>query len=121
MAPPIIVDANGDIMFFSSVAELQQSLEPIDVLNGEYQVFDCEGRRLQLTTRSTNLHSNPVLQWIDPVELQEIALNSGVKNVETINDLKQRLLNFIACASNTEQSKVNIESLDTAQKIVATL
>ncbi len=48
MQTPIIVDQNGDVMFFGSVEEAEAYIEPIDVKNNEYVAFDSEGRLLRL-------------------------------------------------------------------------
>ncbi len=47
--PPIFVvptDGGGDLFVYFSVREAEGDLEPIDVANDEYQLFDVEGREL---------------------------------------------------------------------------
>lgn len=46
--PPIVVDENGDLTIFNSVAEAEGHLEPVDVANDEYVAYDAKGRRLRL-------------------------------------------------------------------------
>lgn len=43
MRPPIIVNNFGDVMFFASVAAVEQYLEAIDIENNEYVAYDSEG------------------------------------------------------------------------------
>jgi hypothetical protein len=47
MQPPIIVDDKGDVSIFDSVEQAQRYLEPIDIRNGEYVIYDREGRLLR--------------------------------------------------------------------------
>jgi len=49
MKPPLIVNEHGDISIYSDVDVMLCSLESIDVENGEYQVFDSEGRKVELS------------------------------------------------------------------------
>lgn len=51
-APIIVEERGGDMTFFDSVTKAEQSLEAIDVENGEYVVYDSEGRLLELRTIS---------------------------------------------------------------------
>jgi hypothetical protein len=48
MKAPIIVNGHGDVSIFESVEYAEQYLEPIDVKNKEYIVYDSEGHILQL-------------------------------------------------------------------------
>lgn len=43
MKTPIVICDNGDISIFRSVADAELSLEPIDVINGEYVAYDARG------------------------------------------------------------------------------
>jgi hypothetical protein len=51
---PIIVYEHGDTMIFASVHAAENYLEAIDVLNGEYVVYDSEGSKLQLIVKSVS-------------------------------------------------------------------
>lgn len=44
--PISIVEKNGDTVFYHSLQEAEVSVESIDVLNHEYEVFDASGKRL---------------------------------------------------------------------------
>lgn len=46
--PPIILYNWGDVEVFASVDQLEQHLEPIDIENGEYLLFDSEARILEV-------------------------------------------------------------------------
>lgn len=43
MKPPIIVDEHGDIEAYASLEEAALAMEPIDVSNGEYCIYDSTG------------------------------------------------------------------------------
>lgn len=44
---PIIVNENGDIDIFRDLETTENYLEPIDIKNGEYEIFDSEGRVIE--------------------------------------------------------------------------
>lgn len=48
MRPPIIIDEHGDISFFRSVEAAARYIEPVDVHNNEYIVYDSTGYLLNL-------------------------------------------------------------------------
>jgi len=48
--PPILVLADDGPSVFETIEEVERRLEPIDVRNGEYRVFDAEGFPLELST-----------------------------------------------------------------------
>jgi hypothetical protein len=50
--PPIVVDYNGDVCVFATVAEAEAYLEPSDVDAAHLFVYDSAGRLLQLTDAS---------------------------------------------------------------------
>jgi hypothetical protein len=52
MIEPIIVDENGDITIFDSVLDATLKLEAIDVINGEYTLYDSAGNVLCATAES---------------------------------------------------------------------
>ena len=47
---PLVIDASGELLLFRDVSSMENYLEPIDVHNGEYLVYDSEGRKVLLTT-----------------------------------------------------------------------
>jgi hypothetical protein len=59
MAPPLVLDAKGDLLFFKSAAHLEAYVEAIDVANGEYGAcWDAEGRLLTLVVEA---HESAIL------------------------------------------------------------
>jgi hypothetical protein len=80
MRLPIIASSSGDVLIFETVELAQGYIEPQDVEDNEYIVFDSEGRLLQLVLRTQD----------------EIL----VEQVETIPNhaaqLQQTLINFLS-------------------------
>ena len=102
MKPPIIADNRGDLCVFDTVRWAESYMDPVDVRNGEYVVFDSEG--LLLTPR---------------VEDKDRRERIVLKPEETIpthaNDLRTKLLYFL---SRTKFGSPGMEELTLAQLIV---
>jgi hypothetical protein len=50
--PPIIIDARGNLLVFSTLAAAERELTPADVREGRYPVaYDSEGRLLRIEVR----------------------------------------------------------------------
>lgn len=48
----ILVDVNsGDVTKYKSLADMARSIEPVDVKEGAYEVFDWDGRCINLIVR----------------------------------------------------------------------
>lgn len=45
--PVTLVERNGDKSTFHTLIEAAGAVEPIDVLNGEYTIFDANGMELE--------------------------------------------------------------------------
>ncbi|TWU06727.1 hypothetical protein CA54_51260 [Symmachiella macrocystis] len=46
--PPIILYENGNVEFFGNLSDVICYVEPIDILNHEYVIYDSEGRIITL-------------------------------------------------------------------------
>jgi len=46
VAPPIVVQNQGEVILFDSIEDAQLWMEAIDVRNNEYEIFDSTGLRL---------------------------------------------------------------------------
>ena len=53
---PIIIDAKGDVELFASLAAAETALEPVDVANEEYKIFDSEGVLLGAMVATDGIH-----------------------------------------------------------------
>jgi hypothetical protein len=47
MRPPIVADNCGDITLFETIDSAERFLEPIDIRNQEYELFDADGNILR--------------------------------------------------------------------------
>jgi len=92
IAPPIVVDARGNLLVFSSRAEAEAYLEPDRVRSGEYPVaYDREGRLLRIQVRVDERHVlglfKRVSERTEIVETEHIATHEAA--------LRALLLRFI--------------------------
>lgn len=79
--PPIVVDENGDIEVYPTVAMAGQALEAIDVIEGSYEMFDSEGRQLLLVAHGDLVSIElPRDSHSDPAQL-EFRLRRYIKAV----------------------------------------
>jgi hypothetical protein len=64
---PIFVIEGLDIHVYNSIDETLRALEPIDVRNNEYSVYDRDGRRLELRVARTRFwgHEKVVLDNVE--------------------------------------------------------
>lgn len=46
MKMPIVLSENGDISIYDSLNKLESHIEPVDVLNSEFEIYDSAGKRL---------------------------------------------------------------------------
>ena len=76
--PPIIADNRGDLCVFETVAQAESYMEPVDVRNGEYVVFDSEGRLLVPVVASNGNRERTVLKSAESVPAHEKALRDAL-------------------------------------------
>lgn len=90
--PPIIVDARGDLLVFSSVGAAERELSPADIREGHYPIaFDADGRKLRIEVRVRErkiLGLFPeVKEWVEVVAVEHIPTHEQT--------LRELLLRFI--------------------------
>ena len=92
MRPPIIVDARGDLLVFSSIRAAERELAPADVREGHYPVaYDADGRRLRIEVRS---HEYKVMGLFPRVKEEVLVI--PVEHIPTHEQtLREFLLRFI--------------------------
>jgi len=78
-----ILSENGDISFFKTLKGLISYIEPIDVKNGEYTLFDSDGRVIKLGVIKNN----------DKEKI--IATNTEIKDTKSLYLLLFRLCEYI--------------------------
>lgn len=106
MRPPIIADNRGDITLFDSVDAAERYLEPVDIRNQEYELFDSEGtilcaniskddrgvERIKLERDDSMSPDQSRLCRKLSAYLQELGLDRGANC--SLSDLVQRVSDF---------------------------
>ena len=90
MKTPIIVDGHGNVSIFESVEYAEQYLEPIDVKNEEYVVYNGEGHLLQLEISQKELL--PIFGRTELIETVKISTTESTTNHS--GELRKLLINF---------------------------
>ena len=67
----VIVVDNGDLSFFKTLQDAENCLEPIDVKNNEYVIYDSKGR---LLTPSVIVEERPGLFNIGKVSVEVVKI-----------------------------------------------
>ena len=104
MKYPLILSAEDGAEVFQNQDELIRSVEPIDVDNGEYVVYDSEGRLLSLYTKKP---TGP-LGFLQNVEI--VLEDSEVVNPDQLRSLLIRNLEQLGLGQATDRD-LNLEQL----------
>ena len=75
---PIIADNRGDVCVFETIAQAESYMEPVDVRNGEYVVFDSEGRLLLPAVASNGNRERTVLKSAESTPAHAKALREAL-------------------------------------------
>ncbi|HEY4661823.1 MAG TPA: hypothetical protein VIG91_09995 [Terriglobales bacterium] len=70
----------GEVISFSSIAQMQMHIEPIDVRNNEYEGWDAEGGVVQLTVGSGTSEWLQILKTDQVLPQSEFAQVKGKAN-----------------------------------------
>jgi hypothetical protein len=71
--PPIIVNEKGDVSLYETVEDAEVALEPIDIENEEYAIFDSEGLVMVPRVANDQIHvelSDSSPRQVEPEQLQ---------------------------------------------------
>lgn len=108
MRLPVIVYENGDVCLFASQEAAERALEPIDVKNGEYQIFDAGGTLI--TPRVVKRKRGSY--WIESVELS----NADDGRMPEA-DLQSLLADFLVRANVKSEDEVRSLALGSVLEI----
>ncbi len=100
MKPPIIVDNRGDVGILKSVESAEKSLEPIDVLNSEYVIYDSEGRLLKASVEEKKVSS----VFGVPVHRESVVLSPVDQEPAHEDDLRRVLIRFLGKVSKSTEA-----------------
>lgn len=99
--PPIIADNRGDLCVFETIAQAESYMEPVDVRNGEYVVFDSGGCLLVPVVASNGNRERTVLK-------------SAESTPAHAKVLRDALIRFLA---KTRFATPGMEQMDLAQLV----
>ena len=102
MKKPIIVNRQGDISIFESVEYAELYINPIDVKNKEYVVYDSEGNRLHLDIFKKEYS----YIYGRTAASETVKINSIKKNSDCSSELYKLLINFF------QETRVKVEEND---------
>jgi len=96
---PLISFCDGDILVFSSKDFAENYIEPIDVENNEWVVFDVTGKKLELRV-NTKYSRTPFFskEWVEVFE-------PNFSNLENRDECKQLLITSIRTLSDKEKKR----------------
>jgi hypothetical protein len=100
MQVAIVLDNNGDLLFFRDVEQAETYVEPIDVRNGEYTGFDAEGRTLSLSVESRQ--EGGVLGRLGG-RSERVAIASDVTTAKHRDQLERDVRDFLRRAGVEQQ------------------
>ena len=99
IVPPIVVDARGNLLVFSTRAEAENHLEPLKVRDGQYPIaYDREGRLLRIQVRLEERFFLGLFKRVS--ERTEIVETEHIPTHEVA--LRALLLRFIRPPSTTD-------------------
>jgi hypothetical protein len=100
MRPPIIIDNHGDMLFFDTIQQAEKYLEPIDVRNQEYAVYDSAGMKLRQVIKLPEPF-NSFRQLLFPVEQVELIVTTE----NCASELKDKLAMYIERLQQMRQTR----------------
>lgn len=112
---PIILDENGNLLFFNSKDIAELYIEPEDVKNNEYIAYDSEGRLLKLElieyekTGFLGL-SKSIRVQVNIVSTEDFPNHS--------NELKRKLTKFLHKISPSYKDEEDYMLQDILQKVI---
>ena len=90
----IIIENFGDILIFDSVTKAEKYIEPIDVLNDEYVIYDSRGYMLEAKVGPLN----------------QISIRECSPNVNKSQELRKKMVNFL-CELGVSQAWLTTASM----------
>jgi hypothetical protein len=92
-----VLAAGGDLRIFSTIAEAERYMEPVDVTNGEYVCYDSEGRLLAVRVDPRERVSRTVVS-----NRYGVTVSAGQDEPRHANELRSALLAFLAKVRHEE-------------------
>ena len=102
---PIILDENGNLLFFRSIDIAERYMEPEDIKNNEYIAYDGEGRLLKLELAE---NERSIFFGFFKVTQFKVKILSTERIPSHKQELEQKLLEFLQKIS--EDNKHDIKN-----------
>jgi hypothetical protein len=91
---PIVVAEGTDLSFYSSLEDVEWSLEAIDVDNGEYVAYDADGRDVPLSTK--RLRPRKLLGMISVPGAEVVVASTPQKGPQHQEELRELLVKYLS-------------------------
>ena len=112
MKLPIIISEEFDISIHSSLEHAKNFLEPFDVQNRIFAVYDSEGLLLELTIEFLKIERHFLFcKWISSSE--KISIKEPDKKQYRVTELKEKLITYLKYSKKSTEDfhKYSIEEL----------
>lgn len=115
VVPPIVVTDGNDVALFGSIEEAEIALEPIDVRNNEYTIYDSEGRLLAPIVVVERMPLVPFLGGRLTVPVERVRIQPADTEPKHADALRQSFLSLLkaveAGTSPSELEKMSLKEL----------
>ncbi len=110
--PIIVIEGEGDISIYRTAHDAEIHLEPIDIIDNIYEIFDSDGKvlRQRVAKRSVKYFFGRRTVDVDGVYLDD----SDESNPERLKKLLQK---FLKGSRKLDAVNANLENLDLASLI----
>lgn len=93
---PIIICESGDVHIYDSIDKAARSIESLDVLQGEYIVYDSEGYVLDLHVDELYIPRGPKwLRWLLGVPIGPVEIRGRKESQPREQELRSTLVDFL--------------------------
>ena len=110
MDTPIIISESGAIDVFRSLHEAENYIEPIDVKNNEYVIYDASGRLLAANVVEQKKKRSSIIAGTS----EQVVISRTEEVPAHAEDVKRLLSEFLAQSEKNEQSvydELNLKQL----------
>ncbi len=114
LSKSIIVVENGDVSFFESKSVAERCIEPIDVANGEFIIYDVEGYIYDLSIRKKETKFFWIKTMVDSVAISECKQKEHYRP----NDLKKAILCFFESTGGYEKEYADMSLNELIEKAI---
>ena len=110
VALPILICESGDVHIYDSIDEAARSMESIDVLEGEYVVYDSEGYVLDLHVDERYMPLGPKwLWWLIGVPIGPVEIRGRKENQPREQELRGKLVDYLRRLAEDDRYGVQLD------------